>query len=170
VNSDKPLIQILIDDIEVESMMSICKGAFCGNCIVMIDGQAALSCLIPAFKMNGATIQTFESFRKTRAFRDIDRAYNEVGCTPCRQCYASKTMIIESIIQTIEKQQSLLSNPVERNRLRRSSEIEEIQAEQDQFAIRELSLNSCTCTEDSELVKVVKACLEYRRRRNVRRS
>lgn len=26
-NSDKPLLQILIEDLEVESMMSLCKGA-----------------------------------------------------------------------------------------------------------------------------------------------
>ncbi|MDY4888569.1 MAG: ferredoxin [Sphaerochaetaceae bacterium] len=169
-NSDKPLLQILIEDLEVESMMSLCKGAYCGNCVVLMDGQAVLSCLVPAFKLQGAVIQTFESFKKTRAYRDIDRAYKEIGCTPCRQCYASKTLIIESVIQTLERSQSTLSNPMEFNRVRRESDMEGIRTEEEKLIIRELGLNSCTCTQSSELVKIVTTCIDYRRKRNVRRS
>ncbi|MBO4388866.1 MAG: ferredoxin [Spirochaetales bacterium] len=166
VNSDKPLLQILIDDIGIDAMKSICRGAYCGNCIVLLDGQAVLSCLVPAFKIQGATIQTFDSFQKTRFFRDIDRAYIEVGCIPCPQCFASKTMIIESILQTLEKKNAGTEN----GHLRRVSEIESARREQERFVIQELTLNSCTCTESSELAKVVEVCLNYRRRRNVRRS
>lgn len=169
VNSQKPLLQILIEDMENESMKSVCSGATCGNCIVLLDSQAVLSCLVPAFRLKGSTIQTFDSFRKTRLFRDIDRAYREVGSVPCQQCFASKTLIIESILQSMEKQIHS-NNPIESSRLRRQSELETIKKERDQFIITELSINSCTCTESSEMIKVVNTCFEYRRRRNVRRS
>ncbi len=169
VNSDKPLLQILLDEVETESMMSKCTGAYCGNCIVMVNSQAALSCLVPAFRIQNADIQTFDSFKKTRMYRDIDRGYREVGCIPCQQCYASKTLIIESILQTLEKKLYSM-NPIDQNKLRRESEIEKSKAEQNRFIIQELSLNSCACTESNELVKVIETCLEYRRRRNVRRS
>src|SRR5574344_814849 len=97
-NSDKPLLQILIEDLEVESMMSLCKGAYCGNCVVLLDGEAVLSCLVPAFELRSKTILTFEGFSKTKNYRDIERAYNSTGHKPCQYCYNSKTLLIESIV------------------------------------------------------------------------
>ena len=98
VNSDKPLSEILKEQIITFADNSQCQGASCGNCIVLINGNAALSCLLPAFKINGASILTFEGFQKTRFCHDIERAYAEIGNQPCPQCYASKTIIIESIL------------------------------------------------------------------------
>ena len=104
VNSDKPLNHILKEHIITFSENSQCLGASCGNCIVLINGNAALSCLIPAFKLNGASILTFEGFQKTRFCHDIERAYADIGNQPCPQCYAAKTIIIESILNKIDKE------------------------------------------------------------------
>ena len=60
VSSDKPLSQILREHIITFAENSQCLGASCGNCMVLINGNAALSCLVPAFKINGASILTFE--------------------------------------------------------------------------------------------------------------
>lgn len=167
VNSDKPLLQILIDDLEIGSMLSICQGAYCGNCVVLVDGKAVLSCLVPAFRLQDADIETFESFRKTRAFRDINRSYKAVGCVPCDRCFASKTLIIESVIQTLEKQAAPRTEGVA---LRRSAEIEEMRRSREEMIARELALNSCSCVRPGELVRVVEECLAFRRKRNVRRA
>ncbi|MBR6086203.1 MAG: hypothetical protein IKP61_11415, partial [Spirochaetales bacterium] len=104
VNSDKPLNQILKEHIISFAENSQCMGASCGNCIVLINGNAALSCLVPAFKLNGASILTFEGFQKTRFCHDIERAYADVGNQPCPQCYPSKTIIIESILNKVDKE------------------------------------------------------------------
>ena len=104
VNSDKPLSQILRENIITFAENSQCLGASCGNCIVLINGSAALSCLVPAFKLNGASILTFEGFQKTRFCHDIERAFADVGNQPCPQCYPSKTVIIESILNKLDKE------------------------------------------------------------------
>ena len=104
VSSDKPLSQILREQIITFAENSQCLGASCGNCMVLINGNAALSCLVPAFKINGASILTFEGFQKTRFCHDIERAYAEVGNQPCPQCYPSKTIIIESILNKVDKE------------------------------------------------------------------
>jgi len=156
VNSDKALNKILMDDLGNTSLNSQCHNASCGNCIVLINSQAALSCLVPAFKLNDTVIQTFEHYQKTRLYRDIQKAYSEVERTPCPRCFAAKTLIIESILQ------SLLKND--------SQKYKNIEEKDKEFINKELSLNSCHCIETQELIRIVEKALDYRGRRRVRKS
>ena len=89
VNSSKPLLQILSEDVDNNTLTSNCHGDGCGNCLVLVNGYAVLSCMVPAFRLKDADIQTFESFSKTRQYRDIERAYQATGNRPCPNCYAS---------------------------------------------------------------------------------
>ncbi len=187
VNSDKPLSQILKEQIITFAENSQCLGASCGNCIVLINGNAALSCLVPAFKLNGASILTFEGFQKTRFCHDIERAYSDIGNQPCPQCYASKTIIIESILNKLDKENQnriggfkmgqanpdMGQNPnamntsaneqAARSRLGSSSLSPEMIA-------REIAMSSCQCIEISDLEKIINLAYKYRSRRRARRS
>lgn len=189
VNSDKPLSHILREQIITFAENSQCLGSSCGNCIVMINGNATLSCLVPAFKLNGATILTFEGFQKTRFCRDIERAYADTGIQPCPQCYPSKTLIIESILNKVDKEnQNRISgfqigmqgnSPDELSHSRHSSTnaVEHavgnitgagiISAE---MIAKEMEISSCQCTEASDLEKIINTAYKYRSRRRARRS
>jgi carbon-monoxide dehydrogenase small subunit len=168
VNSNKPLSLILMEDVGNKSIISHCKGKACGNCIVLLNNEAVLSCVIPAFRLKDAVIKTFESYQKTRQYRDIERAYEATGNTPCPNCYASKTLIIESILQesTNNSRVRLLgrNNPP----LQNPGEEEEKLDKKD--LIQELSLNTCQCMDMSELLQIVEIALTYRRRKRVRRN
>lgn len=179
VNSDKPLSFILRDLIASFADNSQCFGASCGNCIVLLNGTATLSCLIPAFRLNGSSIMTFEGFRKTRSFHDIERAYSDVGNQPCPQCYASKTLLIESLLLRMDKENQAkthstfsLSVPIA------SSNANEMAARNragggafDPHVIaQEFSMCKCQCIELSELEKIINLAYKYRSRRRARRS
>jgi len=159
VNSDKPLNKILMDDLGNTSINSSCNNANCGNCVVLLNNQAVLSCITPAFKLNGATVQTFETYKATRFYRDIQKAYTEVGRSPCPRCYASKTLIIESILR------SLISIKT-KEKIKRDS----LEEKDKQFIYNELSLNSCHCIETQQLIKIVEKALLYRGKHRVRKS
>lgn len=186
VNSDKPLNQILKETLVTFADNSRCLGASCGNCIVLINGTATLSCLVPAFKLNGATILTFEGFEKTRFCHDIERAYAEAGNSPCPQCYAAKTMLIESILTKVDKEnqvktgaftfeknlsgfgqnmrtQSSANEQAARNRLGSGGISQELIAQ-------EMAISRCQCMELSELEKIINLAYKYRSRRRARRS
>ncbi len=168
VNSNKPLSLILIEDVGSRSLLCHCKGEACGNCIVLLNDEAALSCTVPAFRLRDATVNTFESYQKTRLCRDIERAYQRNGNTPCPNCYASKTLIIESILQTLTNVRSnRMDNPMI-SRPRNPSSVEDSLDEQ--AIIQELSLNTCQCMHMSELVQIVETALSFRRRKRVRRN
>ena len=161
VNSNKPLSLILMEDLENQSLASYCRGNACGNCVVLFNDEAALSCLIPAFRIRGAKIRTFESFQRSRQYRDIERAYKAVGSRPCPSCFNAKTLIIESILQDLTTDTGHPSA---------STPSKEVVLDKAKVA-RELSLNSCQCMDMAELIQIVEIALGYRnRRRRVRRS
>ena len=185
VNSDKPLSEILKEQIITFADNSQCQGASCGNCIVLINGNAALSCLLPAFKINGSSILTFEGFQKTRFCHDIERAYAEIGNQPCPQCYASKTIIIESILNKVDKenqnrmsnfamgngqgdmQQSQAATSANEQAARSRSGMGNISSE---MIAREMAMSSCQCIEISDLEKIINLAYRFRSRRRARRS
>ncbi|HKL57512.1 MAG TPA: ferredoxin [Sphaerochaeta sp.] len=167
VNSNKPLSLILMEDVGIHSLLCHCKGEACGNCIVLLNDEATLSCVIPAFRLKDATISTFESYQKTRLCRDIERAYLRNGNTPCPNCYASKTLIIESILQTLTNVRPTRTGPI-MSRPRIPTSLDE--GLDEQAIIQELSLNTCQCMHMSELVQIVETALTFRRRKRVPRN
>jgi aerobic-type carbon monoxide dehydrogenase small subunit (CoxS/CutS family) len=188
VNSDKPLSHILREQIITFAENSQCQGASCGNCIVLINGNAALSCLVPAFKLNGASILTFEGFQKTRFCHDIERAYADIGNQPCPQCYPSKTIIIESILNKIDKENQnriggfqMAQGP--HNDLAGNQQNASVSANEQaarsrmgtsgittEMIAKELAMSSCQCIEVSDLEKIINLAYKYRSRRRARRS
>jgi aerobic-type carbon monoxide dehydrogenase small subunit (CoxS/CutS family) len=146
---------------------------------VLINGSAALSCLLPAFKLNGASILTFEGFQKTRFCHDIERAYADIGNQPCPQCYASKTIIIESILNKVDKEnQNRISNFGQGDMSQTASSANEQAARSrsgmgsisTEMIAREMAMSSCQCIEISDLEKIINLAYRYRSRRRARRS
>ena len=180
VNSDKPLSQILRENIITFAENSQCLGASCGNCIVLINGSAALSCLVPAFKLNGASILTFEGFQKTRFCHDIERAFADVGNQPCPQCYPSKTVIIESILNKLDKEnQSRLTGFNESSASQSEGSAANEHAARSrsgsgaistEMIAKEMAMSSCQCMEISDVEKIINLAYKYRSSRRARRS
>ena len=76
LNSDKPLSLILRENMGDDSQVNHCNGSMCGLCTVLVDGKAMLACMVPAFEIRGRTVTTFDSFRKTRNMKDIEKAFS----------------------------------------------------------------------------------------------
>lgn len=154
VNSNKPLNLILMDELETTHMETRCRDGNCGNCVVLLQDEAVLSCLIPAFRLKGAKIVTFAGYQKSRFWHDLERAYEDTGSHPCPHCYASKTLIFESLLQTVVKSESGPSHDEEPD---------------ETTIVREVGLNKCPCLDAHEILDIFKAAAAYRRRRRVRR-
>ena len=144
LNSDKPLSLILRENMGDDGAVNHCNGEMCGLCTVLVDGKAMLSCMVPAFEIRGKNVVTFESFRRTRNMKDIEKAYESVGAYPCPDCYASRTMIFESLID---------------EGVSDSTQI-----------LKELSMVRCPCMDPDDEIRIVQKGIELRRKRNVRRT
>ena len=137
-----------------------CKGANCGNCIVLVNEQPVVSCLVPAFILDDAKIITFGNFRDSLQYEDIRKAYKETGFRPCSQCIAAKTLLIESILRRMEKYGLYgISSAKSRN------EKIKMLINRD-FIEKELSINKCRCVDISSMEKIINAAYKYRKKRN----
>ena len=144
LNSNKPLSLILNEELETDSVNPHCRGNMCGLCTVLLNGKAVLSCMVPAFELQGKEITTFEAYSKTRNIKDIERAYEAIGIVPCKECYASHALLIESLVAQGETRRDAIP--------------------------REMSILSCTCVDPEDNVAIVTKAVEIRRKRRVRRS
>ncbi len=154
VNSNKPLNLILMEDVEKNQTYTRCRDGNCGNCVVLLNEEAVLSCLIPAFRLKGVRILTFEGYQKSRFWHDLERAYNDTGSHPCPHCFASKTLIFESLLQMIIKSEAGPSQDEEPD---------------NEVIVHEIGLNTCACLDAQEIIAIFKSAATYRRRRRVRR-
>jgi len=162
VNANKPLSRILEEQSDSFVKNHGCRDAGCGNCIVLINGAARLSCLIPAFRVNGAAILTYAGFRKTRFCHDIERAYAETGVKPCSMCYASKTILIGGLLNRYD--QTRASTMIHKEGESKVS----YSIYSREYLEREMGINVCRCTDIEDLAKVVELAYTYRRQRSGR--
>lgn len=77
-DADTPLLWILRDTLGLVGTKYGCGRGLCGCCTVLIDGQAARSCMVPIKAIAGVTVTTIEGLAQNpdhpvlRAWRDID--------------------------------------------------------------------------------------------------
>lgn len=93
------LLDILRDDFELTSVKEGCGEGECGACVVLIDGKAVNSCLIPIGSIEGRHIVTMEGFRKTKRYKVIEESFLEADSVQCGFCTPGIVMSTESLLR-----------------------------------------------------------------------
>jgi aerobic carbon-monoxide dehydrogenase small subunit len=63
-----------------------CGEGECGACSILLDGQVANSCLIPAVQADGSEITTIEGIECGKELAAVQRAFLECGAAQCGIC------------------------------------------------------------------------------------
>ncbi len=85
-NMDLSLLNYLREKEGITSPKDGCSGqAFCGACMVEVDGKAVLSCVTKMKKLDGAKIVTIEGF-PDELRRTLGRAFVDSGAVQCGFC------------------------------------------------------------------------------------
>ncbi|MCL1928754.1 MAG: 2Fe-2S iron-sulfur cluster-binding protein [Treponema sp.] len=102
INTDanQRLICILREHFDITSSKSGCLRGNCGACSVIFNGTISLSCLIPAFRLQGSEIITLEGFSQQDEYQDIAAGFAETGVESCGYCNAGKTLSAELLLQS----------------------------------------------------------------------
>jgi aldehyde oxidoreductase len=86
------LLDFLRDDLGLTGTKEGCGAGECGTCSVFVDGVLVKSCLVPAAKVQGATVETVENLAGTGEMTVLQQAFHKTGASQCGYCIPGMVM------------------------------------------------------------------------------
>jgi nicotinate dehydrogenase subunit A len=96
---ETPLLYILRDDLKLNGAKYGCGLGQCGACTVMVDGEAAFSCLVPLLLLEGKQITTLEGLGTIEDPGPMQRAFIEEQAAQCGYCIPGMMMRAQALLQ-----------------------------------------------------------------------
>ena len=77
-----------------------CNEAECGICSVLVNGTPVVSCIYPALRAEGASVETIEGLAKDGELHPLQEAFVEGGAPQCGFCIPGIIMTAKGLIDT----------------------------------------------------------------------
>jgi nicotinate dehydrogenase subunit A len=94
-----PLLYVLRNDLKLNAAKFGCGLGQCGSCMVMIDGEAVLSCVTPILSLEGRKITTLEGLGTIEKPAPIQSAFIELQAAQCGYCIPGMMMSAQALLQ-----------------------------------------------------------------------
>ena len=92
------LSEVLRDHLGLTGTKIGCNEAECGICTVLVDGTPVSSCVYPAFRAQGARIETIEGLSDNGSLHPLQQAFLEHGAVQCGICTPGMIMTAKALI------------------------------------------------------------------------
>jgi aerobic-type carbon monoxide dehydrogenase small subunit (CoxS/CutS family) len=91
-DAERSLLSVLRDDLDLTGAKYGCGEGQCGACTVLIDGQAARSCITKVAALAGKQITTIEGLEQNGRLHPLQEAFLEVDAMQCGYCIPGMIM------------------------------------------------------------------------------
>ena len=100
VPESRYLSDVLREDLRLTGTKIGCAEAECGICTVLVDGIAVVSCVFPAFKAQGARVETIEGLSNNGRLHALQQAFLDHGAVQCGICTPGLIMTAKGLLDT----------------------------------------------------------------------
>ena len=97
-DSQKSLLKVIREDLKLTGTKDGCSAGHCGTCAVLMDGEAVLSCRVPAAKAQGKKITTIEGIGTLENPHPLQLAFAKTGAIQCGFCTPGMIVRAKSIL------------------------------------------------------------------------
>lgn len=94
-----PLLYVLRDELALNGAKYGCGLGQCGSCMVMVDGEAVLSCVTPLMLAAGRKVTTIEGLGTVAAPGPVQAAFIELQAAQCGYCIPGMMMSAQALLQ-----------------------------------------------------------------------
>ena len=94
-----PLLYVLRDDLRLNGAKFGCGLGQCGACTVMIDGEAAFSCLMPISLVQERPVKTVEGLGTADKPGVVQQAFIDEQAAQCGYCIAGMVMRAQALLE-----------------------------------------------------------------------
>jgi len=98
IESGTILAVVLRDKLGLTATKIGCGQGTCGACTVLIDGELALSCLVPAERAEGKSVTTLEGIASGGTLDPIQRAFADGYAAQCGYCTSGMIMAAKALL------------------------------------------------------------------------
>jgi nicotinate dehydrogenase subunit A len=95
----EPLLYILREEFGINSTKFGCGLQQCGACMVLIDGVAQTSCLLPCGSAQSKIIQTLEGLAKDDQLHPVQEALIEAQAAQCGYCLNGMAIVAVGLLK-----------------------------------------------------------------------
>jgi len=92
---DRPLLEVLREDLGFTGTKFGCGEGQCGACTVLLDNQPIFSCVTPVSEAQGHRITTIEGLAANGRLHRVQQAFLDEGAMQCGYCTAG--MILRTV-------------------------------------------------------------------------
>ncbi len=82
----RPLLDVLREDLHVTGPKYGCGEGQCGACTVLLDGRPTRSCILPAGMANNKKVVTVEGLADGNRLHPVQQAFLDEGAVQCGYC------------------------------------------------------------------------------------
>ncbi len=92
------LSEVLREDLRLTGTKIGCAEAECGICTVLVNDTPIVSCVFPAFKAQGARVETIEGLSKDGELHALQQAFLDHGAVQCGICTPGLIMTAKGLL------------------------------------------------------------------------
>jgi isoquinoline 1-oxidoreductase subunit alpha len=98
VEEDTPLLWVLRDHLGLVGTKYSCGIAQCGACIVHVNGEPIISCVMPVSNIGEDEVTTIEGLSEDGT-HPVQKAWDEVDVAQCGYCQAGQIMSAAALLK-----------------------------------------------------------------------